>query len=66
VVGKLKWLEQWLRDTAPLLHAFRKEYIWVSSGKTSFTLSSPQQKQIAQLGLQQTGRIFRIPNESNR
>jgi hypothetical protein len=28
-----------------------REFIWVSTGKTSFTSTSPQLKQFAQLGL---------------
>jgi hypothetical protein len=56
--------KSWLRDSAPRLNAMRKRFVWVSSGKTSFTLSSPQQKQFALLGLQQKGRLFRIPNEA--
>jgi hypothetical protein len=34
----------------------------VSSGKTSFTPNSPQQKRLAQQGLQHPGRILRIRN----
>ncbi len=64
VVAKLHWLKDWLRDKAPQLHSMRREYIWVSSGKTSFTLTSPQQKQLAVLGLQHKGRIFTIPDNA--
>jgi len=64
VLAKLAWLQRWLRELAPRLHAMRKEFIWVSSGKTSFTLSSPQQKRFAQAGLQHKGRVFRIPDKA--
>ncbi len=64
VLKKLAWLKQWLRESAPQLNALRREFIWVSSGKTSLSLSAPQQKQFALLGLQHKGRVFQIPNKS--
>ena len=64
VLKKLAWLKQWLCETAPQLNALRKEFIWVSSGKTSLSLSAPQQKQFALQGLQHKGRVFQIPNAS--
>ena len=60
VIAKLEWLLRWLKEKAPDLETMRREFIWVSSGTTSFTLSSPQQKRFALLGLQHKGRIFRI------
>jgi hypothetical protein len=63
VLAKLTWLKRWLRESAPRLQSMRKVFVWVSSGKTSFTLSSPQQKQFALLGLRHQGRVFKIPNE---
>ena len=62
VLAKLQWLKRWLTNAAPKLKALRKQFVWVSSGKTSLTLSSPQQKQFALAGLQHKGRSFHIPN----
>lgn len=64
VLAKLEWLKNWLRNAAPLLNAMRREFVWISSGKTSFTLTSTQQKRFALLGLQHKGRVLRIPNEA--
>ena len=64
VLQKLVWIKTWLRNAAPELNAMRKAFIWVSSGKTSFTLSSPQQKQFALQGLLHTGRVFKIPDKA--
>ena len=64
VLKKLAWLKQWLCETAPQLNSLGREFIWVSSGKTSLTLSSPQQKKLAEHGLQHRGRVFQIPKES--
>lgn len=64
VISKLEWLKHWLREKAPELNVMYREFIWLSSGRTSFTLSSPQQKRLALLGLQHKGRVFQIPSET--
>jgi hypothetical protein len=64
VLGKLTWLKSWMKNSAPRLQAMEKVFVWVSIGKTSFTLSSPQQKRFALLGLRHKGRVFKIPNEA--
>jgi hypothetical protein len=61
VLEKLAFLQKWLRENGKTLDGMRRAFIWVSSGKTSFTLTAPQQKQFALRGLQHTGRFFRIP-----
>ena len=63
VLDKLRWLKSWLAKEGMALARFDRDFIWVSSGATSFTLTSPQQKQFAQLGLQHKGRVLRIPNK---
>ena len=60
VLKKLEWLKAWLKDDGKPLAKFECEFVWVSSGPTSFTLSSPQQKKFALLGLQHCGTILRI------
>jgi hypothetical protein len=62
VLDKLRWLRAWLIDDGKELDKFEREFIWVSSGATSFTLNSPQLKQFAVLGLQHKGKILIIPN----
>jgi hypothetical protein len=64
VLAKLQWLKKWLSEKSPKLNAMRREFIWLSSGRTSFTLSSPQQKRLAVQGLQHKGRVFKIPNNA--
>jgi hypothetical protein len=63
VLDKLRWLKNWLAGSGHLLNQFEREFIRISSGATSFTLTSPQQKQFAILGLQHKGRVLRIPDE---
>ncbi len=62
VLGKLRWLRGWLARDGSALRDFEGDFIWVSSGSTSFTLSAPKLKQFAQLGLQHKGKILRIPS----
>jgi hypothetical protein len=62
VLDKLRWLRLWLAGRGNLLNQFERDFVWVSSGATSFTLGAPQLKQFAQLGLQHRGRVLRIPS----
>ena len=63
VIKKAMWLRNWLKNTGKLLANFECDIVWVSSGATSFTLSAPQQKQMAQVGLQHRGSVLRIPDK---
>jgi hypothetical protein len=63
VIKKAQWLMNWLKDTGKLLAKFERDIIWVSSGPTSFTLGSPQKKQMAQVGLEHRGGLLRLPEK---
>jgi len=63
VIKKAQWLVNWLKKSAPKLNAFECDIVWVSSGATSMTLSSPQQKLMAQVGLRHVGSKLRIKNK---
>ena len=63
VIKKARWLLNWLRGEGKGLAEFEKDILWVSSGATTFTLSAPQKKQMAQAGLQHAGAKLRIRNE---
>lgn len=62
VLDKLKWLRDWLAGDGKALDKFEREFVWVSSGATTFTPASKQRRQFAQLGLIQRGTILRIRN----
>ncbi len=64
VLNKLQWLRQWLGESARLLHKMPAAFIWVSSGKTSFTARSPQARRLAQAGVRNVGRSFVIPDNA--
>jgi hypothetical protein len=61
VKEKLKSLVEWLRASAPELDAMEGEFVWVSSGDTSFTKRGTQVRQLANEGLIFKGGVFRIP-----
>jgi hypothetical protein len=46
-----------------LLAEFERDIVWVSSGATTFTLTSPQKKRMAEVGLKQVGGKLRIPRK---
>lgn len=60
VLNKLRWLRSWLQGDGGALSRFERDFIWLSSGSTSFTLTAPQLKQFALLGLQHKGSTLRI------
>lgn len=62
ILRKHNWLAAWLKSSAPELNSLHRNFVWVSSNKTSFTQSSPQGKRLAQHGLMLAGRHFKIPN----
>ncbi len=62
VLAKLAWLKHWLGRSAADLNALPKVFLWVSSGRTSFTARAPQVRRLAQAGLRHAGRFFSIPN----
>jgi hypothetical protein len=65
VIKKALWLLAWLKGDGALLDRsdFERDIVWVSSGATTFTLTSPQKKQMAQAGLLHAGGRLRIRNE---
>jgi hypothetical protein len=63
VIKKAAWLQQWFKGRGKQLAIFEKDIVWVSSGATTFTLSSTQRKQMAALGLRPAGGKLRIRNK---
>ncbi|MBE7494465.1 MAG: hypothetical protein HS117_05940 [Verrucomicrobiaceae bacterium] len=63
VIKKAAWLQQWFKGHGKHLALFEKDIVWVSSGATTFTLSSTQRKQMAALGLRPIGGKLRIRNK---
>ncbi len=62
VLAKLHWLQTWLAADGKLLTQFECDFVWVSSGATSFTSTAPKVKLIAQHGLQYKAKVLRIPS----
>lgn len=60
IEAKLVWLQNWTRLNASALSSMRRQYIWVSSGKTSFTPGAPSLKRLAQKGLVNVGSMYTV------
>ncbi len=63
VIKKAEWLQAWFKSHGKLLSQFEKSIVWVSSGATSYTLSSTQKKRMAELALTTCGGKLRIRNK---
>jgi len=63
VLAKLRWLVRWLKGDGKALDKdnFERDFVWVSSGDTHYSLNSSQRRTIADLGLRQTGSRLMIP-----
>jgi hypothetical protein len=57
---KARWLKQWLDSDGRLLRPFPRQLVWISSGKTTFTSTSPQGRRIAQAGVFPAGGRYTI------
>jgi len=62
VIAKTKWLLEWLKNEGNPLATFERDIVWVSSGRTRFRPNGMQAKQMAQLGLRQSGNTLQITN----
>ena len=58
--AKVAWLEQWLAGDGHRLRPLTAAYVWISSGKTTFTKTSPAAKKLAQIGVISAGRQYRL------
>jgi hypothetical protein len=62
VIRKARWLLGWLGGSGKRLAQFKREIVWVSSGATTFTLTAPKKKQMAEAGLLHRGSRLVIRN----
>lgn len=62
VIKKALWLRNWLKTSGKRLDRFERDIVWIASGPTTFQLTSPQTKQMAQAGLRHVGSRLRIHN----
>lgn len=60
VEAKLEWLKNWMANNATDLAGMSKRFVWVSSGRTRFTPTSPGLKRLAQKGCYFVGRVYTI------
>lgn len=57
---KVAWLKQWLAADGRRLKPFTAAYVWISSGSTTLTKTSPGARKLAQEGVVSAGRHYRL------
>jgi hypothetical protein len=61
LIAKLDWLLMWLdRDGQPL-KSFRGHFIWIASGGSAFSKSSPQLRRLSERGVMFVGEHLEMP-----
>ena len=60
LLAKVAWLNLWLRGDGRRLKDLTKAYVWISSGTTSFTKTSPAAKKLALQGVISVGGYYTL------
>ena len=60
VKAKLEWLIEWMTENAAELAKMDRRFVWVSSGRTHFSPTSPGLKRLAQKGCRHVGKVYTI------
>jgi hypothetical protein len=57
---KYDWLRGWLAGDGAPLNTFPRQFVWISSGRTTFTPTSPALKSLAAVGVVHKGHHLQI------
>ena len=60
LLAKVAWLNAWLGGDGHRLKGLTKAYVWISSGRTSFTKTSPAARKLAQKGVISAGGYYTL------
>ncbi len=60
VEAKLEWLKAWIQSNAPELARLDRRFVWVSSGRTQLSPTSPALRRLAQKGCRCAGGHYNI------
>lgn len=60
LLNKLSWLKGWLDGAGHRLQPLTTAYVWISSGRTTFTKTSPAARRLAQQGVVAAGGHYRL------
>lgn len=60
LLAKVEWLEKWLAADGHRIRPLTCVYVWISSGKTTFTKTAPNARRLAQAGVISAGRRYRL------
>ena len=58
--AKLEWLKNWMDNNAEELARMDRRFVWVSSGRTHSTPTSPGLRRLAQKGCCHVGSVYTI------
>jgi hypothetical protein len=65
VLGKLRWLREWLKHDAPALYQLKARYIWLATGRVALPTNSPQRRAIAAEGLELHAQLLNLDQFRN-
>lgn len=60
VEAKLEWLRDWMAENATELAGMDRRFVWVSSGRTRLTPTSPGLRRLAQKGCRHVGKVYTV------
>ena len=60
LMQKVSWLKNWLAADGHRLGLLTKQYVWISSGTTTFLKTSQAARRLAQAGVLSAGRTFML------
>ena len=60
LLQKLNWLKNWLAVDGHRLRLMTKQYVWISSGRTTFLKTSQAARRLAQAGVVSAGRTLML------
>lgn len=60
LLAKVEWLEEWLAEDGDSIRPLTRAYVWISSGKTTFTPTSPSARRLAQKKVISAGKRYRL------
>lgn len=60
LLQKLTWLKDWLAADGHRLRLLTKQYVWISSGRTTFLKTSRAARRLAQAGVVSAGRTLTL------
>lgn len=61
IEAKHAWLVRWLKSEAPAMNYAPRRFIWIASGKSSYTANDPKLRALRNRGVEFVGSRLRLP-----